>query len=201
VYRTDQPINRESKTMDNDKDAPREFTAPQPRLFANIIEGILGGTLQWSLILVGVMIALALELCGVSALPVAVGMYLSFGSTLPIFIGGMVRWLTDKLRGTPQTDAESETSPGVLLASGYIAGGTLCGLIIAFFAFLPDGFNEAVNLGMHLFGEKNAKGEVEWKPDEVGSAKVLSVVMFAALGAFLCHVGRRNAPTDGAPSP
>ena len=58
--------------MDNGNDAPREFTAPQPRLFANIIEGILGGTLQWSLIITGVLIAVTLELCGVSALPVAV---------------------------------------------------------------------------------------------------------------------------------
>ncbi|WP_439621277.1 OPT family oligopeptide transporter [Gemmata sp.] len=192
VYRTDLPISRELKTMDNDKDAPKEFTAPQPRLFANIIEGILGGTLQWALILIGVMVALALELCGVSALPVAVGMYLSFGSTLPIFVGGVVRWVTDLLRGKPKSDAESETSPGVLLASGLIAGGTLCGLVIAFFAFLPDGFNDAINLGMHLFGEKNAKGDAEWKPDEVAWAKVVSVVMFGALAAVLVYVGTRK---------
>jgi hypothetical protein len=204
VYRTDEPISRELKTMDNDKDAPKEFTAPQPRLFANIIEGILGGTLQWTLILIGVMIALALELCGVSALPVAVGMYLSFGSTLPIFVGGVARWLTDLLRGTPKSDAESETSPGVLLASGLIAGGTLCGLIIAFFAFLPDGFNDAINLGMHLFGERTAKGEVEWKPDEVAWAKVASVVVFGLLAAALVFVGARKeggSPASGTGSP
>src|SRR5262245_22776411 len=178
VYRTDVPISREAKTMDNGNEAPKEFTAPQPRLFANIIQGILGGTLQWSLIITGVMIAIVLELCGVSALPVAVGMYLSLGSTSPIFIGGMVRLLADRVRGKPASDAESETSPGVLLASGYIAGGTLCGLIIAFFAFLPDSFNDAINVGMHLFGSPNEKGKIEWKPDESGPAKVASLVMF-----------------------
>src|SRR5262249_29863250 len=80
VYRTDLPISREAKTMDNGSDAPKQFMAPQPGLFANIIKGILGGTLQWALILVGVMIAIALELCGVSALPVAVGIDLSLGA-------------------------------------------------------------------------------------------------------------------------
>ncbi|MCE9563078.1 MAG: OPT/YSL family transporter [Planctomycetes bacterium] len=195
IYRKYQQISRSSKTMDNDKDAPKEFTAPQPLLFANIIEGILGGTLQWTLIIIGVMIAVALEFCGVSALPVAVGMYLSFGSTLPIFVGGMVRWVTDKLRGKPKSDAESETSPGVLLASGYIAGGTLCGLIIAFFAFMPEAFNELINVGFHLFAEVDSKtGKMEWKPDDVGWSKVLSVVMFALLAAFLVYVGTRKEP-------
>jgi uncharacterized oligopeptide transporter (OPT) family protein len=188
VYRTDVPIAREAKAMDNDKDAPKEFTAPQPRLFSDIIKGILGGKLQWALIIVGVMIAVALELCGVSALPVAVGMYLSFGSTLPIFIGGMMRLVADRLRGGgARSEAEAETSPGVLLASGYIAGGTLCGLIIAFFAFLPDAFNEAINLGLHVFGRNG-----EWKPDEVGWAKVASVAVFGLLAALLVYVGSRR---------
>ncbi|MBA4187282.1 MAG: oligopeptide transporter, OPT family [Planctomycetaceae bacterium] len=194
VYRTDMPIARESKTMDNGADAPKEFTAPQPGLFANIIKGILGGTLQWTLIIIGVMIAIALELCGVAALPVAVGMYLSFGSTLPIFMGGMMRLVTDKLRSKPQSEAESETSPGVLLASGYIAGGTLCGLIIAFFAFMPEAFNDALNLGSILFAEIDPKsGKKEWKPDEVEWAKILSVVMFGLLAAFLVYVGTRKS--------
>jgi putative OPT family oligopeptide transporter len=203
VYRADVPISREETKMDNDKDAPKEFTAPQPRLFASIIEGILGGTLEWSLIIVGVMIAVTLELCGVSALPVAVGMYLSLGSTTPIFVGGLLRLVADRIRGKPKTEAESETSPGILLASGYIAGGTLCGLIIAFFAFLPDSFNEAINLGLHLFGETDAKGKKEWDPDEAQAAKIASLVMFGVLGAILLWVGsRKEAPvTNGGPAP
>src|SRR5205823_287347 len=88
VYRADVPISREEKVMDNGQEAPKEFTAPQPRLFASIIQGILGGTLEWSLVGIGILIAIVLELAGVSALPVAVGMYLSLASTTPIFIGG-----------------------------------------------------------------------------------------------------------------
>ena len=192
VYRTDEPIAREEKKMDNGKDAPKEFTAPQPGLFANIIKGILGGTLEWSLIIAGALIAITLELCGVSALPVAVGMYLSLASSTPIFIGGMIRLLADKLRGKPKTEAESETSPGVLLASGFIAGGTLCGLIVAFFTFLPDSFNQLINLGVHLFGSPGEDGVKEWDSDKSGPARIAAVVMFGLLGAFLLWVGSRK---------
>ena len=89
----------------------------------------------------------------------------------------------------------------MLLASGYIAGGTLCGLIIAFFAFMPDWFNQAINFGFHFFAETNKEsGKMEWKPDEVGWAKVASVVMFGLLGAFLLWVGsRKDVPTESAP--
>jgi putative OPT family oligopeptide transporter len=203
VYRADVPIDRQEEKDDADNDAPKGFTeAPQPRLFANIIEGILGGTLEWALIITGVMIAIALELCGVSALPVAVGMYLSLGSTTPIFIGGMVRLIAEKVRGKPRSEAESETSPGVLLASGYIAGGTLCGLIIAFFAFLPDAFNDAINLGLHFFGGINDKGKPEWKPEDSGPAKIAAVVMFAILAVILFWVGsRRDTPTVAGDEP
>lgn len=91
----------------------------------------------------------------------------------------------------------------MLLASGYIAGGTLCGLVIAFFAFLPDAFNQAINLGLHFFGEASAKtGRPEWKPDEVGWAKAVAVVMFALLGAFLLWVGsRKERQVEGGAAP
>jgi putative OPT family oligopeptide transporter len=195
VYRADVPIDRQEEKDDLGHDAPKGFTeAPQPALFANIIQGILGGTLEWALIITGVMIAIALEFCGVSALPVAVGMYLSLGSTTPIFIGGIVRLVADRLRGKPKTEAESETSPGILLASGYIAGGTLCGLVIAFFAFSDD-LTNWLNLGKHLFGTIGPDGKTEWKPDDSGPAKLVSVIMFALLAAFLGWVGsRREVP-------
>jgi putative OPT family oligopeptide transporter len=192
VYRTDMPISRQSKVMDNDVEAPKEFTAPQPGLFANIIKGILGGKLQWALILIGIMIAIALELCGVSALPVAVGMYLSLGSSVPIFIGGMVRLITDKLRGKAKSDVESEMSPGVLLASGYIAGGTLCGLVIAFLSFEGlEPIKDFINLGGQIFGTKE-NGKLVWDPDEVGWAKLVSVGMFTLLALFMIYIGTRK---------
>ena len=85
---------------------------------------------------------------------------------------------------------ETETSPGVLLSSGYIAGGTLCGLIIAFFAFLPEAFNTRLNLGRFL--------GLEW--EETSTAKLLSVVAFLVLALILVIIGSRKSnvePGDG----
>jgi putative OPT family oligopeptide transporter len=186
-YRTDIPIKRIAETMDNGQDAPKGFDAPQPELFSNIIKGILGGTLEWSLIIIGVLIAITLELAGVSALPVAVGMYIPLSSTTPIFVGGLIRWLTDRGRAK-SSETETETSPGVLLASGYIAGGTLCGLIIAFFAVLPDAFNDALNLGQYLGPEWNLKDEENNYP------KVAALIAFALLATILFMVGRQKSP-------
>ncbi len=200
VYRTDVPISREAKVMDNGEDAPPKFEAPQPRLFSDIIKGILGGKLEWTLVIAGALMAVALEMCGVSALPVAVGMYLSLASSMPIFIGGMLRLVADKLRGKPKNEADSETSPGVLLASGYIAGGTLCGLLVLTLFEFIEPLKQLLNFGLHLFGENvtDADGKVKrvWKPDEVQSAKIAAVVVFGLLGAFLLWVGSRKEKGD-----
>src|SRR5262249_16673261 len=148
TYKIDIPINRQREKMDAvdgpPADAPERFKAPQPQLFALIIEGILGGKLEWGLIVTGVLIAVTMELLGISALPVAVGMYLSLSTATPIFFGGVLGWLADRWRGVSASEAESETSPGVLLSSGYIAGGSLCGLLIGlvYMALGPVGFNK-----------------------------------------------------------
>ncbi len=185
-YLTDMPITRKSdQKMDDGEPAPKGFSAPQPELFASIIEGILGGTLEWALFVVGVLIAIALELAGVRALPVAVGMYLPISSSTPIFFGGMIRWVSDKIRGVSASEAETETSPGVLLSSGYIAGGTLCGLIVAFFAFLPDAFNKLIDIGRHIWGDQL---------DEAPASKLLSLATFLVLGVILFFIGLKKTP-------
>jgi uncharacterized oligopeptide transporter (OPT) family protein len=191
-YRTDLAIARESEKMDNGQDAPKGFSAPQPQLFASIIEGILGSKLEWGLVAIGVLIAVSLELAGVSALPFAVGMYIPFSSTAPIFIGGLLRWLADRLRGKSASETETETSPGVLLASGYIAGGTLCGLIIAFFAFLPDAFNKALELNTYLGPRYNA-------PDSP-YPKLVALATFVLLAVVLLAVGARKTPAEQRPA-
>ena len=184
-YRTDLPIDRRAAMMDNGEEAPKAFAAPQPQLFTSIIEGILGGSLEWGLVIIGSLIAVAMEFAGVSALPFAVGMYIPLGATTPIFCGGILRWITDRLRGGKTSDAEVETSSGVLLSSGYIAGGTLCGLIIAFFAFLPEGFNDALKLGRFLGDGYNAPGAV--------APRIVAVAMFLGLATILAIVGSQKA--------
>ena len=142
VWLVDPGINGAFKTRPDGTEV-RKFDAPKATLMSYIIKGMLDRKLPWGLVLFGVMISVVLELCGVSSLAFAVGVYLPMSSSAPIFIGGLVRWIVDRgmrrslrqhnLNETELT-AESDKSAGVLLASGYIAGGAIAGIIIAFIA-------------------------------------------------------------------
>ncbi len=112
-----------------------KYDAPKARLFSLIIDGILTHKLPWALVLIGISLALMMELVGVSSLPFAVGLYLPISTSTPIFVGGVIRMIVDKKRKTSATEAEF--SPGVLLASGLIAGGAIAGLTQAIF-FIVD---------------------------------------------------------------
>ena len=112
------------------------YDAPKTKLMALIIDGILNQKLPWALVLIGALIAVTLELCGVPALPFAVGIYLPIQVSFPIFLGGVMRWLVDKVN--PPKSEESDSSPGVLLCSGYIAGGSLIGVLGAFLNFRDE---------------------------------------------------------------
>ncbi len=119
----------------------KKMEAPKAILVSYIIKGILGGKLPWGLVIFGAMIALVLELSGIASLAFAVGVYLPISTSLPIFVGGALRWIADKRgeralrqRGLTEEEiaAEGDKSPGVLMASGYIAGGTIAGIGVAF---------------------------------------------------------------------
>ncbi len=105
-----------------------KFDAPKAQLFRLIIDGTLGGSLPWGLVLMGVLLAVILELVGVSSLPFAVGLYLPIHTSGGIFIGGFVRWLVDRKR-RGESAADAEFSPGMLMASGLIAGGAITGVL------------------------------------------------------------------------
>ncbi len=155
TYMVDPGINGTHKVRP-DGSAVTKFDAPKATLMSYIIKGILSRKLPWTLVLLGVMIAIVLEMSGIPSLAFAVGVYLPLSSSSPIFIGGLVRWLVDrwlrrtKFKSHQLTDeelvAEGDKSPGVLLASGYIAGGALAGIVIAFMAGVPSlvGFNTRV---------------------------------------------------------
>lgn len=141
VYLADPGINGIYDKVPGTNNTVAKFTAPKATLMSYIIKGILSRELPWGLVLLGVMITIVLELSGVPSLAFAVGVYLPISTSAPIFVGGAVRWLVDKyLRKKPenlnlteeQMNAETDKSPGVLLASGYIAGATLAGVIFAF---------------------------------------------------------------------
>lgn len=185
-YRTDVPIDQKEPYMDTGDKSPKKFDAPQPQLFQSIIEGILGGKLEWSLVIAGALIAIGLELAGVSALPFAVGMYLPLSSSTPIFVGGMIRWIADKWAGKSASEAETETSSGVLLASGYIAGGTLCGLLLGMSRlFVDDETLKHLEFGPMLMGKN-------WDVDKDLYPKIVALPAYAILVSILMYVATRK---------
>lgn len=142
------------ESRDDGSRVNREFAAPKTQVMGIIINGVLKRDLNWSMVAMGAIIALVLDMCGVSALAFAVGIYVPIAVSAPIFAGGLVRagvdhFVTRRARAilaNAQTEEEkaaaeleilkqTETSPGVLLASGYIAGGSIAGVVLAFFAF------------------------------------------------------------------
>ncbi|HEY2322453.1 MAG TPA: oligopeptide transporter, OPT family [Thermoanaerobaculia bacterium] len=193
-FLVDPVINGTHKFLANGKPAPKKFDAPKATLMSYIIKGILNHKLPWGLVLLGVMISLTLEMSGIPSLAFAVGVYLPLSSSSPIFIGGMIRWLSDlyvrkKYRDLNLTEeqltAEGDKSPGVLMASGYIAGGAIAGILIAFMAGLQDKVAWVTNFNASLdkFADKNpfASG---------ANADLLSCIPFIVLVTMLYLVGR-----------
>jgi putative OPT family oligopeptide transporter len=152
AYLVDPGINGIHRTRP-DGTQVNKFAAPKATLMSYIIKGILSHHLPWTLVILGGAIAVVLEMCGIASLAFAVGVYLPISSSSPIFIGGAVRWLVDRhlkhrfrqANLTPeQLVAETDKSPGVLVASGYIAGGAIAGIGIAFVAGALTGFNQRI---------------------------------------------------------
>src|SRR5437588_2621833 len=192
VYLADPGINGIHRTRP-DGSAVTKYDAPKATLMSYIIKGILNRQLPWGLVLLGVMIAIVLEMSGIPSLAFAVGVYLPLSSSSPIFIGGMIRLLVDKylrkkLKHKKLTEdqivAETDKSPGVLMASGYIAGGALAAIVIAILQGVPRqglaNFNRAIEdwstAHNPLLG--NANGDL------------LSMIPFIVLMLLLYLVGR-----------
>lgn len=150
VYLVDPGING-THTKRPDGTTVKKFDAPKAVLMSYIIKGILDRKLPWALVIFGVMIAVILEMSGIPSLAFAVGVYLPLSSSMPLFVGGMVRWLVDRRSNKMEkyqhlSDDEklavNDRSPGVLLASGYIAGGALAGILIAITAGVMTNFDQ-----------------------------------------------------------
>ena len=154
--------------------------APQARLMATVINGILTRQLPWGLILLGVFLVVAVELLGVRSLSFAVGAYLSIGTTLAIFCGGVVRWMVDRAlerAGHGSSDAENEVSPGSLYASGLIAAGGIVGLL---------------GVALKLYESTTGKFDLlKMSPKNPFYHDWISVLMFVALAGSLFYFARR----------
>jgi len=169
----------------------REVTkldSPKAQIMRLVVDGILTQKLSWGLILVGAFFTVALEILGLSSLPVAVGLYLPISTSAGIFAGGAVRWLAERaaqrarrgtgVPGATLSDAEAESGPGVLLSSGLIAGGAITGIVLAALAAydLTGGINLEERLGAF------------------GASPLLAVLVFAA--AILVPLYRTASRAD-----
>jgi putative OPT family oligopeptide transporter len=163
------------------RNLPR-LDSPKATLMAFIADGILTHRLPWALVLIGVCLAIAIELMGVQSLPVTVGVYLPITTSAGMFAGGIVRWLVERrMRSANRSLAEIESGPGVLFSSGLIAGGAIAGIVVA--------------------GIAGAKGSAEWLADTVGlyhtiggfaTSNAVPLVIFALLGFGLYRVSLRK---------
>jgi putative OPT family oligopeptide transporter len=191
AYLADPGINGTHKYLPNGS-AVTKYDAPKATLMSYIIKGILNRQLPWGLVLLGVMIAIVLEMSGIPSLAFAVGVYLPLSSSSPIFIGGMVRWLVDlymrkrlahKNLSEEELVAEGDKSGGVLMASGYIAGGAIAGIVIAIMterlADVTDKLTKWAQVSNPFFEGENHH-----------YADILSVIPFAILVILLYVVGR-----------
>ena len=151
----------------------RKFDAPKARLMSLIIDGILAQKLPWGLVLLGVFIAVMMELCGIASLPFAVGVYLPIAASTPIFAGGILRWLVER-KQKPSTAEDS--SPGVLLSSGLIAGGAIAGMVLAIMAGVSEEIPKSLSL----------EGSLGW----FAQSDLVALGFFALLGLFVLQVAR-----------
>ena len=131
-----------------------ELPAPQATLMKLVVEGVMGGTLPWAFILCGVGVALVVEILGINVLPFAVGLYLPIYLSLPIFIGGIVRYVIEKKQAKQSEEVKKESSEkGILYCSGLIAGEGLVGMLLAIFAIVPVGnktLSSLINMNIPL---------------------------------------------------
>lgn len=151
-----------------------KYPAPQGTLMATLIRGILSFNLDWQFVLVGVFLAVTLELCGVKSLSFAVGAYLPLSTTLPIFAGGAIKGLVDwKLKKRGEETEDAELGRGSLFATGLVAGGALAGVIVALLAVIPSVST--------FLGGVNAEHAISGMLGEFGY-HVLGVLFFAFMG-------------------
>jgi putative OPT family oligopeptide transporter len=155
-----------------------QVAAPQATLMATLIRGLLDQQLPWGLVLVGIFIAITLELCGIHSLSFAVGSYLPIATTAPIFVGGLVRWVVERKTGVV---SDSDISAGTLFSSGLIAGGSLAGILFA------------ILVGTNMIGPFQAIGNaLPFLHGDDAMGHILGGVLFLALAVILSRYAQRR---------
>jgi len=154
--------------------------APQASLMKMVVEGVMGGTLPWTLVFMGVFVAIAVEVLGIPVLAFAIGLYLPIHLSSPIFVGGLIKWYMEKKRKYDSEEArKSAIESGVLYSSGMIAGEGLVGILLAVFAVL------GLNTDMSSIYGDNFMAIGNW----------VGLIVFAALLATVFYVCRNKKST------
>lgn len=163
-----------------------KFAAPQATLMATLIKGLLSFNLDWQFVLVGVFLAVTMELCGVKSLSFAVGAYLPLSTTLPIFAGGVLKGIVDWKSSTPAlpkgeggATQEEELGKGNLFATGLVAGGALAGVIVALLSVDETVFNNLQKINAEHFLTNIFGG---------GGYQILGTLFFVLMGWLLYRV-------------
>jgi OPT family oligopeptide transporter len=160
-----------------------KYPAPQGTLMATLVKGLLSQNLDWQFVLVGVFLAITMELCGVRSLSFAVGVYLPLATTAPIFVGGAIKGLADYVaRRRKEPEGESELSPGNLFATGLVAGGAIAGVVVAILS-VNDRLAASIAKLSAEHGLTSALG--------AGGYQILGVICFAIMGGALYKMARR----------
>jgi uncharacterized oligopeptide transporter (OPT) family protein len=170
--------------------------APQARLMATVISGILNQRLPWRLVLMGVALVIAVEILGVRSLAFATGMYISVATTAAMFAGGLVRWAVEASMKEKQ-EGDSEASPGALYSSGLIAAGGIFGLLGIIINLLQD-----PEISTRVPHWVSAVLRLPWRPDlfavgpkllgSLTQNNLFGLIMFLFLGASLFHFARKK---------
>ncbi len=161
------------------------FSAPQATLMATLAKGILSFNLDWQFVMVGVFIAVMIELCNIKALAFAIGLYLPLSTTLPIFIGGAIKGLIDwKAEKRGDVVQEDDLGRGSLFATGLIAGGALAGVIVALLSV-----NDKVFEGLKQISAEHGLTDLLG----AGGYSLLGVLFFAAMATMLYRIGNSRS--------
>jgi uncharacterized oligopeptide transporter (OPT) family protein len=151
---------------------------------ATLIKGLLSFNLDWQFVLVGVILAITVELCGVKSLSFAVGAYLPLSTTLPIFGGGMLKALVDWRTVKKQQPGDEELSKGNLFATGLVAGGALAGVVVALLSVNENVFNSLERINAE-HGLSAALGS--------GGYQLFGVAFFVLMAVTLYRIALRKS--------
>jgi len=160
------------------------YAAPQATLMATLIKGLLSFNLDWTFVLSGVFIAIVMELCGVKALSFAVGLYLPLSTTLPIFIGGLVKAIVDwRAKRKNKLAEDSELGQGSLFATGLVAGGALAGVVVALLTV-----NEGISNSLKTISAEHGLSSIFGD----GGYQLLGVLFFVFMAFTLYRVATKE---------